>query len=102
MTIGLRSSGRRLGVSRYRPDPWTARSILAALCGLFALAVTVGLSRYAPTALTIGTVPLTWPVLHPVMLIIAAIVAAPGFFTLRPPGNPHTADDSRESLRGTA
>ena len=102
VTIGLRSSGRRLGVSRYRPDPWTTRSILAALCGLFALAVTVGLSRYAPTVLTIGTVPLTWPVLHPVMLIIAAIVAAPGFFTLRPPGNPHTADDSRESLRGTA
>mgnify|MGYP000011770499 FL=1 len=101
VTIGLRSSGRRLGVSRYRPDPWTTRSILAALCGLFALAVTVGLSRYAPTVLTIGTVPLTWPVLHPVMLIIAAIVAAPGFFTQRPLRNPHTVDDARELRKDT-
>ena len=68
---------------------------------MFALAVTVGLSRHAPTALTIGTVPLTWPVLHPVMLIIAAIVAAPGFFTQRPLRNPHTVDDARELRKDT-
>lgn len=74
---GLRSTGRRLGVTRYRPDPWTWRATLTALCGVGALALTIWAGQVSPDDVRVTVPPLTWPPLTPLMLVIAAVVAAP-------------------------
>lgn len=81
---GLRSAGRRLRVTRYRPHRWTLRSIAVIGCGLLVIAVIAALSALAPVALNPPTSPLEWPGLHPLMLVAAALVAAPAFLTTAP------------------
>lgn len=81
---GLRSSGRRLRVTRYRPDRWNWRSPAVVTCGLGAATASIALGRLAPTALNPPTSPLTWPTLNPLMLLAAVLVAAPLLLT-RPP-----------------
>lgn len=89
--LGLRASGRRLAVTRYRQQPWTARDTLVVGCGLAAF----GVALLANSALLPGSFdafhpsidPLAWPALDPVMVLLAGLAAAPLLLT-RPPTAP--------------
>lgn len=78
---GLRASGRRLSVTRYRPQPWTPRDALVAGFGLAAFAVAIlANSPTLPAAFDAfhpSIDPLAWPGLHPLMLVVAGLAAAP-------------------------
>lgn len=78
---GLRASGRRLMVTRYRSDPWTGRDTALALTGGLALAAALLLgSSVVPggyDALHPSTTPPVWPSLHPLMAVIVAAAATP-------------------------
>ncbi|MDO4413133.1 energy-coupling factor transporter transmembrane component T [Cutibacterium sp.] len=82
--IGLRVSGRRLGVSRYRPDPWTWQATASCLCGAAAMVAMIWLSQANPDAITVSTSPVVWPPLEPAMLIVVVAAALPGIFTPAP------------------
>lgn len=82
---GLRESGRRLRVSRYRPDPWGWPEWIVCACGLGALAAIGWLAASSPDLLQPSTFPTEWPQLHPLMLVAVALVAAPGVVTPIPP-----------------
>ncbi|WP_022910713.1 CbiQ family ECF transporter T component [Aestuariimicrobium kwangyangense] len=75
--VGLRASGRRLSVTRYRPDRWRWRetaTVALALAGLLAVA---GVMVLDAGVLNPPTRPLTWPSLHPLFLVAAVLFAAP-------------------------
>ena len=82
--IGLRTSGRRLGVSRYRPDPWTWQATASCLCGAVAMIAMIWLSQANPKAITVPTSPVAWPSLEPAMLIVVVAAALPGVLTPAP------------------
>ena len=82
--VGLRISGRRLGVSRYRPDPWTWQATASCLCGAVAIVAMIWLSRANPKAITVSTSPVVWPPLEPAMLLLVVAAALPGVFTPAP------------------
>ncbi len=86
--VGLRRSGRRLAVSRYRPDPWTPRDTAIAGSGLIAFTIAAladsGLWPAVYNAFHPSTSPLEWPTLHPLMLLIAALTVAPLAMTSAP------------------
>ncbi|WP_431977927.1 CbiQ family ECF transporter T component [Propioniciclava coleopterorum] len=86
--LGLRRSGRRLAVSRYRPDPWTPRDTALAGSGLVAFALAAAADSGAWPAVHAAfhpsTSPLSWPTLHPLMLVLAAAAAAPLLLTAAP------------------
>ncbi|MFZ2625027.1 MAG: energy-coupling factor transporter transmembrane component T [Propionibacterium sp.] len=81
----LRISGRQLAVTRYRPSPWQAREYLTALAGLSTLLATLALGSLAPTVATPTNSPVGWPPLHPLMLVIVALILAPIAVTTTPP-----------------
>ena len=82
--IGLRISGRLLGVSRYRPDPWAWQATASCLCGAVAVATMIWLSRANPKAITVSTSPVVWPPLEPTMLLLVVAAILPGIFTPAP------------------
>ena len=82
--VGLRISGRRLGVSRYRPDPWTWQATASCLCGAVAIVAMIWLSRANPKAITVSTSPVVWPPLEPAMLLLVVAAVFPGVFTPAP------------------
>lgn len=86
--VGLRRSGRRLAVTRYRPDPWTRSDTLLAASGAvpFLVAAAVGTGRWpaAHAAFHPSTSPLIWPTLTPLMLVMAALALAPLALTTAP------------------
>ncbi len=91
VVIGLRRSGTRQAVTRYRPDPWGLQEWIVTGCGLMALAAVLALQFVGPPSLlTTPTAPPAWPELHPLMLVSAAAAAAPIAFT-RAPGTAQTA-----------
>lgn len=75
--LGLRLTGRRLAVTRYRPHPWGWRATAVALSGAAVLAVVVAMGQVDGTLLIPVVEPLGWPELHPAMLLAAALAAAP-------------------------
>ena len=81
---GLRRSGRRLQVTRYRPDPWTPRDTALVATGVSCAVLAAWLSMTAHRLLNPSTDPLTWPTLTPTMLLLAALVAAPIALTRAP------------------
>lgn len=81
----LRISGRQLAVTRYRPEPWQAREYVTALAGLGTLMATIALTRTAPAVATPTNSPVGWPPLHPLMLVIVALVLVPITVTTTPP-----------------
>ncbi|MDO5535440.1 MAG: CbiQ family ECF transporter T component [Propionibacteriaceae bacterium] len=85
---GLRAGGRRLSVTRYRPDPWTPRDTAVATTGVLALILTLAANlRVFPAlrnAFHPSTDPVTWPTLHPLMVAIALLVVAPLLLTPAP------------------
>ena len=90
IVAGLRLSGRRLAVTRYRPDPWTPRDTGLVVAGLVALgAAAVVASTAWPEGFAVmhpATDPLTWPTLHPAMAPILLGVLAPLALTSAPDG----------------
>lgn len=95
---GLRRAGRRLQVTRYRPNPWRLRDTALAACGVLVVAVTIGLGAADPAALNPSTDPLVWPSLEPAMLLITALALGPVLFSAAPPAAdaaPTTATSAR-------
>lgn len=78
---GLRRAGRRLQVTRYRPNPWRRRDTVIAACGALVVAVILVLGVADPGALNPSTDPLHWPALEPMMLLAAAVALAPVLFS---------------------
>ena len=83
--VGLRRSGRRLAVTRYRPDPWGWPEALVIGCGLVAIAIAGWLSWTHPSAMRPPISPAAWPSLHPAMIALAAVVVLPALATPLPP-----------------
>lgn len=81
---GLRLSGRRLSITRYRRDPWGLPAWLVAGSGAAAIVAASALAALAPAVANPGTDPLVWPPLHPAMLLLAALLLVPLAVT-RPP-----------------
>ncbi|RMB58331.1 CbiQ family ECF transporter T component [Tessaracoccus antarcticus] len=83
---GLRSAGRRLSVTRYRPAPWGAPENLVCTCG--ALAVAVGLWLTSPLGypdqLNPPPLTLTWPALPLPAILLPLLLALPAVLTPRP------------------
>jgi len=83
---GLRASGRRLGVTRYRPAPWGLPETLTLACGAVALAIVCWLisSLGVPAEMNANQIPVRWPTLPPLAVLAAAVLAVPGFATPAP------------------
>lgn len=84
VVAGLRTSGRRLQVSRYRPDPWLTAESATLGCGLAAVAGTLLLMQLSPSALYPQTSPPQWPELHPLMPLVALVLGLPAVITPAP------------------
>ncbi len=82
---GMRLSGRRLSVTRYRPDAWLwpERAVLA--CGLALVVATVWWARVDPAAMTSPTSPLAWPTLPLPYVGLLVLVLLPAFLAPQPP-----------------
>lgn len=79
VVVGLRRSGRRLAVTRYRPDPWTPRDTAMVASGV-CVAGTLAAAALVPDwwyAIHPSVDPATWPELHPLMLVVLAGALAP-------------------------
>jgi len=81
VVAGLRHSGRRLSVTRYRPEPWTPRDTVIVAAGALSLVVAavLGSTAFPEThaLMNPSTNPLVWPALHPAMALILLGVLAP-------------------------
>lgn len=84
VVAGLRTAGRALAVTRYRPDVWGRRDSRLVGAGAVALASALVVGLLDPGALTPATVPLAWPPFHPAMLAVVAGAAAPLALTADP------------------
>lgn len=88
VTVGLRRLGRRLSVSRYRPDPWGRPDTLLLAAGVGALAAAAVLGgTWSPATFAVmnpSTDPLVWPDLHPGMALIVGGALAPLLVTPAP------------------
>ncbi len=80
---GMRSSGRQLGVTRYRPAPWDGPEYVTVACGLAGLAVVFFLASEfgSPELLNPPVTPFRPPVLPPLALVSALFFALPGVAT---------------------
>ena len=83
---GLRSAGRRLSVTRYRPAPWAVPENLVSACG--AATVIVGLWLTSPLGypdqMNPPPAPLAWPSLPWPALLLPVLLALPAVLTPRP------------------
>lgn len=83
---GLRHSGRRLAVTRYRPDPWRPRDTALVASGLLAAGVAAAAS-VLPGWWSVAhpsVDPAVWPELHPLMALVVAGALAPLALTRAP------------------
>lgn len=104
---GLRASGRRLAVTRYRPDPWTPRDTALALTAVMSIAAAAALNSPALpdafAAMRPSTDPLVWPTLHPLMAGVLAAAISPLVLTAAPvPSVAPTPVPGPAPLRGRA
>ncbi len=83
---GLRSAGRRLSVTRYRPAPWGTPENIVCACGAVAVAVGLWLTSPLgyPDQLNPPPVPLAWPALPLAALLLPVLLALPAVITPRP------------------
>ncbi|MGB7962390.1 MAG: energy-coupling factor transporter transmembrane component T [Propionicimonas sp.] len=79
--VGLRRAGRRLRVTRYRPDRWGWRESAVAGCGVMAAAIVTAVGALNPWAMMTPTYPLTWPELSVAMLATIGFALLPLAFT---------------------
>lgn len=76
---GLRSGGRQLAVTHYRPDPWQWPEYVTVGCGLGAAACSIALSAGAPVVLTVTALSVPSP--HPLMGLAFLLALAPAVAT---------------------
>jgi energy-coupling factor transport system permease protein len=79
--LGLAAAGRRVQVSRYRPDPWRLPEWLVAGCGV----VCATLMYVADDGLTITFTPLGWPPLPPLPVLALLVAGLAGVLSPVPP-----------------
>jgi energy-coupling factor transport system permease protein len=101
--VGLRISGDKVGVTRYRPDPWGAQEWVVVGSGLAVFGTVLALSNaplweflgvpFDPDVLNPPTWPLAWPTL-PLPLLLAALAALVPLLVTRSPIQPRTRDDA--------
>ena len=88
VAVGLRTAGRRLRVTRYRPDPWTPRDTALVGGGVlaFGTAALLGSTLWPAAYATMhpSTDPLVWPQLHPAMALILVGALVPLAVTSAP------------------
>jgi energy-coupling factor transport system permease protein len=94
---GLAFGGRRVGRSRYRPDPWKAPEWIVAGSGLIAAAVLFAVGGRYAAALNPSTDPMTWPSLPLGPALGIAIALLPAVAAPRPPV---AVDDDEELPAG--
>lgn len=82
--MGFRLSGRRLAVTRYRPDPWLLPEWLVLAAAVAMVGVSLWLARVMPLAMTPATSPPAWPQLPLPLLLVVAAAASPLFTTPTP------------------
>jgi energy-coupling factor transport system permease protein len=75
---GLAIGSRRVGTSRYRPDPWRAPEWIVAVSGIVPAVVLLGGFGAHPGSLNPSTDPLVWPTLPllPTLAVLVAMVPA--------------------------
>lgn len=85
-TTGLRSAGRRLSVTRYRPAPWGTPENLVCACGITAVVVALWLTSPLgyPDQLNPPPFPLTWPQLPLAALLLPLLLTLPAVVTPHP------------------
>ena len=83
---GMRSAGKRLSVTRYRPAPWGLPENLVCASGVLTVAVGLWLTSPLgyPDALNPPPFPLTWPALPVPALLIPLLLVLPAVLTPRP------------------
>ena len=84
--LGMRSAGKRLSVTRYRPAPWGLPENLVCASGVLTVAVGLWLTSPLgyPDALNPPPFPLTWPALPLPALLIPLLLVLPAVLTPRP------------------
>lgn len=80
----LRRSGRRLTLTRYRPDVWSTPEWAVLVAGVAAVASVVWLGAALPEAMQPSSSPPQWPELHPWMLVPVLALASPLVTTPEP------------------
>lgn len=85
--LGMWLSGRRLGRTRYRPDPWRSIESVVVACGVVALLGSIVVPAGDAVLLNPPVDPLTWPQL-PILPTIALLVAALPAWIAPPPPRP--------------
>ena len=83
---GLRSAGRRLSVTRYRPAPWGVPENIVCGCGALSVVVALWLTSPLgyPEQLNPPPVPLVWPSLPLPVLLLPLLLVLPAVLTPRP------------------
>ncbi len=85
-TVGMRSAGQRLSVTRYRPAPWGLPENIVSACGVSAVGVGLWLTSPLgyPDVLNPPPFPLTWPALPLPALLIPFLLVLPAVLTPAP------------------
>lgn len=83
--LGMALSGRRLRVTRYRPDRWLWQEWVVSTCGLAAALAAAWWFTRSPSVLQPPTSPLAWPDLPLGYLGLLALVAIPAAVAPTPP-----------------
>lgn len=83
---GLALSGRRVRVTRYRPDAWGLQEWLVLGAGVASALLLAGWLAVDPAALRPAVSPPAWPALPPAAAVAVALAALPGLTAPRPRG----------------
>ncbi|WP_329558390.1 energy-coupling factor transporter transmembrane protein EcfT [Streptomyces uncialis] len=84
---GLRTGGRRVTRTTYRPDPWRFAEWAVAGCGVLSAVVLFGGAGFDAAALNPSIYPLSWPTL-PLVPAAAILLAGAAGFLSPPPRAP--------------
>ncbi|MHA3704717.1 CbiQ family ECF transporter T component [Jatrophihabitans sp. YIM 134969] len=84
---GIALGGRRVAVSKYRPDPWRLAEWAVLGCGLTCAVIMIVSSGYDSANLNPSLTPLSWPTL-PLLPVLAVVVAALPAVLAPPPATP--------------
>lgn len=93
---GLGLAGRRIAVTRYRPDPWRTAETLTVISGLACAGLVIAAGRLAPLAMDMPLQPLAAPVL-PLLALVGILVG--GLPALVTPPTPRRATAARPAPR---
>ncbi len=94
--VGLAIGSRRVGTSRYRPDPWRAPEWIVAVSGIVPAVVFAGGLGVHAGSLNPSTDPLVWPTL-PLLPTLAVLVAMIPAVAAPPPLRASATLDTRTS-----